>query len=151
MNIRFLSLVLQVSFVVNENLLNLFFDFIEHSSRLLNPMEYLFDILSECVRSNMVDYHLIVKRMLWFTIPLTFDVENKSEIFIDFMYHQLVPDLLEGTLIVIKNNHFSDELMVEKKNNSNKLIRSVSFFQQEISMMAALQYRASNKIGLPSM
>ncbi|CAF3639551.1 unnamed protein product [Adineta steineri] len=104
----------------------------EQSSRLLNPTEYLFDILSECVRSNMTDYHLIIKRMLWFTIPMIFD-DNKSDIFIDFMYHQLVPELLEGTMIIIKNNHFSDDLM------------------QQISFMAALQYHAANKIGLPSM
>ncbi|CAF1023237.1 unnamed protein product [Rotaria sordida] len=105
----------------------------ENSSRLLNPNEYLFDILSECVRSNMDDYHLIIKRMLWFTIPMIFNDNNQSEIFIDFMYHQLVPELLEGTMIIIKNNHMPDELM------------------QQISLMAALQFRASNKIGLPSM
>ncbi len=90
----------------------------DQSSRLLNPTEYLFDILSECVRSNMTDYHLILKRMLWFTIPIIFDQNNTSEIFIDFMYHQLIPELLEGTMIIIKNNHFSDELMVY----SNELI-----------------------------
>ena len=72
----------------------------------------MFDVLSECVRSNMVDYHLIMKRMLWYTIPMTFDDNNKSEMFVDFMYHQLIPELLEGTMIVIKNNHLSDELMV---------------------------------------
>jgi hypothetical protein len=60
----------------------------------------------------MVDYHLIVKRMLWFTTPMIFDENNKSDIFIDFMYNQLVPELLEGTMIVIKNNQFSDEMMV---------------------------------------
>jgi hypothetical protein len=63
----------------------------------------------------MVDYHLIIKRMLWFTIPIIFDENNKSEIFIDFMYHQLIPELLEGTMIIIKNNDFSDELMVMTK------------------------------------
>ena len=62
----------------------------------------------------MVDYHLIVKRMLWFTIPMMYDEENTSETFIDFMYHQLVPEVLEGTMIVIKENNFSDELMVER-------------------------------------
>ncbi len=56
--------------------------------------------------------------MLWFTIPIIFDQNNTSEIFIDFMYHQLIPELLEGTMIIIKNNHFSDELMVY----SNELI-----------------------------
>ena len=89
--------------------------FKEQSSRLLNPTEYLFDILSECVRSKMVDYHLIIKRMLWFTTPITFDDDDKSEIFVDFMYHQLVPELLEGTMIVFKDNQFSDEMMVETK------------------------------------
>lgn len=97
-------------------------NFIENSSRLLNPNEYLFDILSECVRSNAVDFHLIVKRMLWFTVPMIFDDQNKSEVFIDFMFHQLVPELLEGTMIVIKNNQLSDEIMVKKINN---LVKSI--------------------------
>ncbi len=52
--------------------------------------------------------------MLWFTIPLIFDDKNTSESFIDFMYHQLIPELLEGTMIIIKDNQFSDELMVQK-------------------------------------
>ena len=86
----------------------------EQTSRLWNPTEYLFDILSECVRSKMVDYHLIVKRMLWFTTPIIFDDNNTSDVFIDFMYHQLVPELLEGIMIVIKDNQFSDEMMVER-------------------------------------
>lgn len=90
----------------------------EQSSRLLNPTEYLFDILSECVRSNMVNYHMIVKRMLWFTIPMKLDESDRCQIFIDFMYHQLIPELLEGTMIVIKNNHFSDEMMVWRSEES---------------------------------
>jgi hypothetical protein len=85
---------------------------IEHSSRLLNPEEYLFDILNDCIRLKISDFHLIVKRMLWFNIP--FDENNiKSDMFIDFMYHQLVPDLLEGTMIVLHNNSLSDQLMVK--------------------------------------
>jgi hypothetical protein len=88
-------------------------------------MEYLFDILSECVRSNVIDYHLIVKRMLWFTIPFTLDNNNnKSEIFMDFMYHQILPELLEGIMIVLNNNHLSDELTVKY---SDKLIRKSSY------------------------
>lgn len=85
----------------------------ENSSRLLDPAEYLFDVLSECVRSNMVDYHFIVKRMLWFNLPILVDNQSSnSELFVEFMFHQLVPELLEGTMIIIKNNHLSDELMV---------------------------------------
>ncbi|CAF2921019.1 unnamed protein product [Rotaria sp. Silwood2] len=105
----------------------------EHSSRLLNSTEYLFDIISECARANIIDFHFIIKRMLWFNIPIIFNNNNQSEMFINFMYHQLIPELLEGTMIILNNNHLSDKLM------------------QEISLLAALQYRASNKIGLPSM
>ncbi len=115
MNILSLSSVLQVrvsSCVFNRLIL---ISFKEQSSRLLNPTEYLFDVLSECVRSKMVDYHLIIKRMLWFITPMTFDDNDKSDIFIDFMYHQLVPELLEGTMIVIKDNQFSDEMMVMRE------------------------------------
>lgn len=86
---------------------------IEQSARLLDPTEYLFDVLSECVRSHIPDYHLIVKRMLWFNLPIIHDpASSKADLFIDFMYHQLVPELLEGTMIVIKNNYLSDEMMV---------------------------------------
>jgi hypothetical protein len=87
---------------------------LEHSSRLLNPTEYFFDILNEFIRSKIVNFHFIIKRMLWFNIPFQFDDNNnKSEIFIDFMYHQLVPELLEGTMIVLNNNYLSEEFMVE--------------------------------------
>ena len=65
----------------------------------------------------MVDYHLIVKRMLWFTTPMIIDEKNTTETFIEFMYHQLVPELLEGTMIIIKNNELSDELMVKNKSS----------------------------------
>jgi hypothetical protein len=51
--------------------------------------------------------------MLWFHIPFQFNENNKSEIFIDFMYHQLIPELLEGILIVFNNNHLSEKFMVE--------------------------------------
>jgi len=87
----------------------------DQSSRLLNSTEYLFDILSECIRSNVTDYHLIIKRMLWFTNSMISKEKiHQSEIFIDFMYYQLVPEFLEGILIVLLNNHFSDELMVRR-------------------------------------
>ncbi|CAF3339033.1 unnamed protein product [Rotaria socialis] len=105
----------------------------DHSARLLDSREYLFDITNECFRVNMIDFHFMMKRILWFNIPFTFNTNNQSETFIHFMYHQLIPELLEGTMIILNNNHLSDELV------------------QEISLMAALQYRASNKIDLPTM
>jgi len=115
------------------NLINIYIFLLEHSSRLLNSTEYFFDILNECIRLNIINYHFIIKRMLWLTIPMQFNNNNKSEIFIDFMYYQLIPELLEGTMIILNNNHFSEEFMIE------------------ISLMAALQYRISNKLGLPTM
>ncbi|CAF4054726.1 unnamed protein product, partial [Rotaria magnacalcarata] len=105
----------------------------DHSARLLDPKEYLIDIINECLRVNMIDFHFMMKRILWFNIPFIFNTNNQSETFIHFMYHQLIPELLEGTMIILNNNHLSDELV------------------QEISLMAALQYRASNKIDLPTM
>ncbi|UJR10303.1 hypothetical protein I4U23_014509 [Adineta vaga] len=102
-------------------------------SRLLNPTEYLFDILNECFRSNIIDFHLIIKRMLWITIPFVLNNDPQSEMFIDFMYNQVLSELIEGKMIILYNNHLSDELM------------------QDISLMAALQYRASDKSGVPSM
>jgi len=60
--------------------------------------------------------------MLWFTIPFQFDNNNTSEIFIDFMYHQLIPELHEGTMIILNNNHLSEEFMVDI---SKKLIKSI--------------------------
>ncbi|CAF0977130.1 unnamed protein product [Adineta steineri] len=106
----------------------------KYSSRLLNLTEYLFDIFNDCIRLNIDDFHLIIKRMLWFTIPFQMNHDDKkSEIFIDFMYHQLIPEFLDGTMIILNNNNnLSDDLM------------------QEISFMVALQYRASNKTDLPS-
>lgn len=97
------------------------FYLIEHSSRLLNPEEYLFDILNDCVRLNIINFHLIVKRMLWYNIP--FDENNiKSDIFIEFMYHQLIPEVLEGTMIVLKNNYLSEEFMVKIKKRKDCFI-----------------------------
>ncbi|CAF0846167.1 unnamed protein product [Adineta ricciae] len=102
-------------------------------SRLLTPAEYIFDVLNECIRSNLTDFHLIIKRMLWVTIPFVLTSDTHSEMFINFMYHQLVPELTDGKMILLFNNHLSDELM------------------QEIALLGALQYRASNKSGVPSM
>ena len=80
MNIRSSSsvhLVIRIVFVdennINVLLINLLWLFVEHSSRLLDPSEYLFDVLSECVQSHVPDYHLIVKRMLWFNLPIIAD------------------------------------------------------------------------------
>ena len=63
------------------------------------------------------------------------------------MYHQLIPELLEGTMIIIKNNHLSDDLMVDISLNSIiiSIFSLLVFLQQQISLLAALQYRASKQ------
>jgi hypothetical protein len=87
---------------------------IEHSSRLLIPTEYLFDILNEYNQSNITNYHFIIKRILWYHIPISFIDHNQSDMFIDFMYHQLLSELLDGKIIVLNNNHqLSEQLMVK--------------------------------------
>lgn len=92
------------------------FLFLEHTSRFLNPKDYLFDIINEYLQSNKLDFHFTMKRILWFNIPLTFSHDNQSDIFINLIYHQLVSDLLEGTMIIFDANHLSDQLMVKKRN-----------------------------------
>jgi hypothetical protein len=64
----------------------------------------------------MVEYHLIIKRMLWFTLPILADYQSGiSDLFVDFMYHQLLPDLLEGATIANSrtlnglHSHFSNK------------------------------------------
>lgn len=87
-----------------------YFVLIEYSSRVLNSTEYFFDILNEYTRLNIINYHFIIKRILWFDLSLQF-----SDMFIDFMYHQLISILFEGTIILLNNNyHLSEELIVIK-------------------------------------
>ena len=112
MNTRFLSSVLQVEdflFLLSrvENDI-----FLEYTSRLLNPTEYVFDILNEYTRSNINNYHLILKRTVWFDLPLQRSADAQSDMFVDFMYHQLIPEFLEGTSIVLTKNQLPDESMV---------------------------------------
>lgn len=52
--------------------------------------------------------------MLWFNIPMTLSNNNQSEIYIHCMYNQILPEFLDGTMIILKNNHMSDDLMVRK-------------------------------------
>ncbi|CAF1159280.1 unnamed protein product, partial [Didymodactylos carnosus] len=101
----------------------------EHTSRLLNPTEYILDILSECLRTNIGEYHFIVKRLLWYFLPLKFD----NELFINSMYNQIMPDYLDGTMIIVQKHEFTDERV------------------QEISLLAALHHYTSKKVALPSM
>ncbi len=87
---------------------------IENSSRLLNPSEYFYDILNEYHRSNITNYHFIIKRILWYHIPFQLTDHDQSDIFTDFMYHQLLPELLDGKMIVLNNNHhLSEQSMVK--------------------------------------
>lgn len=88
--------------------------------------------MNECIQLKIFNYHFILKRILWFTIPYQYDINNQLETFINFMYNQIIPDYLEGLMIIFNDNHFSQQLI------------------EDISLIAALQFRASHKLGLPS-
>ena len=77
-------------------------------------MEYIFDILNEYARSNINNYHLIIKRTVWFDLPLELSDLQQSELFVDFMYHQLIPEFVEGTWIILNNHQLSEESMVKE-------------------------------------
>lgn len=50
--------------------------------------------------------------MLWYHIPIEITEQYPSDLFIEFMYYQLLPEFREGLMINCKNNHLSDELIV---------------------------------------
>jgi myosin-15 len=68
---------------------------IEKTARPLNRCEYIFDIVTELSKLNN-EFYLIFKRILWF-FPLKFETEG----FVDMMYNQIIPDYLEGLIVVI--------------------------------------------------
>ena len=48
------------------------------------------------------DYHLIFKRILWY-FPLS---RLDSNLFVDFLFNQVLPDFLDGHLFVFEENRF---------------------------------------------
>lgn len=78
----------------------------EKAARPLNRSEYIFDIITELTKLNN-EFYLIFKRILWY-FPLKFDCES----YIDMMFNQILPDYVEGLVIVTDMNKLSNDLNV---------------------------------------
>lgn len=70
-------------------------------------------MLHECARANIGESHLILKRVLWTAVPFLLKNNTQSELFIDFMYYQLLSDFIDGRMLVLPNHHLSGDQMVQ--------------------------------------
>ena len=66
----------------------------------LNRKEYIFDITTE-LENQQKDYYLLFQRTSWI-FPL--HLEQRNPMCVDVLYHQCVPDYLEGFMVSVPNN-----------------------------------------------
>ncbi|XP_074649564.1 unconventional myosin-XV-like [Tubulanus polymorphus] len=100
----------------------------EHFHAPMNVDEYIFDITTELAHQNR-EYHLLFQRTTWY-----YDIRyDYSDRYIDVMYNQSLSTYLSGNLLVMEQQQLSNQQMVE------------------ISKLAALQYKAIDRIPLPSL
>uniref|UniRef100_A0A4W4EFG4 MyTH4 domain-containing protein n=1 Tax=Electrophorus electricus TaxID=8005 RepID=A0A4W4EFG4_ELEEL len=94
--------------------------------RPLNKREYILDIATEAepIDSN---YSLWFRRVIW-NQPLKFD----NELGVTVHYNQVAPDYLKGLLDVVLQGKVSEQQL------------------QQVSKLAALQHRAKESVGLPT-
>jgi myosin XV len=80
---------------------------LEKAARPLNRCEYIFDVITELTKLNN-EFYLIFKRILWY-----FPLRLESDPYIDMMYNQILPDYVEGLVVVTNsNNKLSSHLNV---------------------------------------
>ncbi|ELU02236.1 hypothetical protein CAPTEDRAFT_227847 [Capitella teleta] len=101
---------------------------IENDNRYcpLSREEYLFDITTE-LENHKKPFYLLFQRTSW-VFPLHLSGNN---LYIDVMYHQSLPDYLDGFLLVLKSNSLPPH---EK---------------DDVAYLGALQLRAADKTSLP--
>ncbi|KAF8768300.1 Unconventional myosin-XV like protein [Argiope bruennichi] len=61
--------------------------------------EYILDLVAELEKNENI-YYLVFCRSVW-NFPLRLD----SELYIDIIFHQIVPDYLEGYLLILPSHH----------------------------------------------
>lgn len=93
----------------------------------LKPEEYIFDLTTELTNQKKV-FYLLFQRTSW-VFPLQ---REANQMFIDMMYEQCRPDYQDGFLLSVPTN----SLPYHVKN--------------EIALLAALQFRADEKMGMPT-
>ncbi|GIY79974.1 unconventional myosin-XV [Caerostris darwini] len=94
----------------------------------LEKDEYIHDLVAELEKNENI-YYLVFCRSVW-NFPLRLD----SELYIDIIFHQIVPDYLEGYLLVLPSHHL-------------KMSRET---QEELLRIASLLYRANGNNNTPN-
>ena len=123
----------------------------EKAARPLNRCEYIFDVITELTKLNN-EFYLIFKRILWY-----YPLRLESDGYIDMMYNQILPDYAEGLVVVTNSSKLGNHLNVsvqrvssvylERSSHSNLLLLQ----QNDVALLSALQFKANDKAGMPSM
>ena len=103
-----------------------------------HPTAYLFDVIKDTL-SRTKDFYLLVQRTGWY-FPLHLDSGNQT--YINMMYQQIRPDLLDGTMLVVPNKTLSKALKVGLFPTDLLFIQCVS---KNASILASCNF---NKHGL---
>ncbi|XP_050539166.1 unconventional myosin-XV isoform X10 [Daktulosphaira vitifoliae] len=89
--------------------------------------EYILDVTTELHKNQQV-FYLIFCRSVWY-FPLRLD----SQLYIQVLFNQIAPDYLEGLLLVLPNEHLSQDHLFE------------------VSRLAALLHRAADMLHPPTL
>ncbi|CAH1793641.1 unnamed protein product [Owenia fusiformis] len=95
----------------------------------LTRNEYIFDITTELMIQRK-EFYLLFQRTSWF-FPLR--LEGSSDLYIDIIYNQCIPDYLDGLLLLIQEGGALTPEMT-----------------MDVARLAALQHRASGLNNLPT-
>ncbi|GBN13963.1 Unconventional myosin-XV [Araneus ventricosus] len=90
--------------------------------------EYVLDLVAELEKNENI-YYLVFCRSVW-NFPLRLD----SELYIDIIFHQIVPDYLEGYLLILPPHH----------------VKIIQETQEELLRIAALLHRANGSNDAPT-
>ena len=88
----------------------------EKAARPLNRCEYIFDVITELTKLNN-EFYLIFKRILWY-FPLKLEFDG----YIDMVFNQILPDYVEGLVVVTNGNKLAPHVNVSRtfSLNSNR-------------------------------
>ena len=81
----------------------------DKAARPLNRCEYLFDVITELNKLDN-EFYLIFKRVLWY-FPLRLEIDSSVDM-IEMMYNQILPDYIEGLVLVTDENKLTLNLNV---------------------------------------
>jgi len=99
----------------------------DKAARPLNRCEYVFDVVTELSKMEN-EFYLIFKRVLWY-FPIRLELDS----YIDMMYIQILPDFIEG-LVVVTSKH-----------------EELSHLSNDIALLAALKWKSEDRTGVPSL